>query len=292
MSLEGHPYFFILFYEYNLFQIRIFIRASESYKKILYHYYMSHSIRVTTPQNVNIDFSLATVGERILAGFLDIIFIVILSSILSLIAVEIENALFGGPTGWIVFIVVTPLFFYTLLLEAFWNGQTLGKRILRIKVIALDGARLTLGSCTQRWVMRIVDVWFSVAGAVPGLLASMFIIISNKGQRIGDTVANTTVITTKKRSSVRNSAFVRLKKSYEPQYPQAAQLRPQDIVTLKEVIRLTTTNRKEINIDAAQHIQKILHITKQEPARDFLIKIVKDYNYYEQLKSEEDHQKS
>lgn len=247
---------------------------------------MSHSIRVTTPQNVNIDFSLATVGERILAGFLDLIFIIILASLLTYIASQIENLIFGGTTGWLVFIMAAPLFFYTLLLEAFWDGQTLGKRIMRIKVIALDGARLTLGSCTQRWVMRIVDVWFSIAGAIPGLLASLFIIISNKGQRIGDTVANTTVITTKKRNSVRKTAFVRIKKSYEPQYPQAAQLRPQDIVTLKEVVRLTTTNRKEMNIDAAAHIQKVLNVTKEEPARDFLIRIVKDYNYYEQLRAD------
>jgi RDD family len=81
-------------------------------------------------------------------------------------------------------------FFYFFLLEA-RNGQTLGKRIARVRVVAVDGSPATVRMAAIRNALRIAD-------AFPILYASGLISLMRTGrarrQRIGDIVAGTTVV--------------------------------------------------------------------------------------------------
>jgi uncharacterized RDD family membrane protein YckC len=78
---------------------------------------------------------------------------------------------------------------YSILLEWIWRGQTLGKRVLNIRVIDADGYRLRPAQIVIRNLLRVVDL-------LPALYAvgGVFCLVSKKYQRIGDFAANTIVV--------------------------------------------------------------------------------------------------
>jgi uncharacterized RDD family membrane protein YckC len=95
--------------------------------------------------------------------------------------------------GWLVtdplclaFLVV--MFLYFVLFEALMYG-TPGKRILRLRVVALGGARAGLQKSLVRNVLRVVD-------GLPafGILGAVLILRSEDRARVGDRVAGTRVI--------------------------------------------------------------------------------------------------
>jgi uncharacterized RDD family membrane protein YckC len=89
------------------------------------------TIRITTSQNIDIDYELAGLGERILASLIDF-GIFILVTILCIIA----GVSFKAETEFgIIFVVVYAALyvFYDLACEVFMNGQSVGKKVMKIK---------------------------------------------------------------------------------------------------------------------------------------------------------------
>tara|TARA_R110000737_G_scaffold302014_1_gene309063 strand:+ start:448 stop:1050 length:603 start_codon:yes stop_codon:yes gene_type:complete len=86
----------------------------------------------------------------------------------------------------LVFFVVA---FYHLIFEILNNGQSIGKRMMKIKVVTLNGRSAKSGDYFLRWIFRILEVTFT-----GGLLAILYITSTEKHQRIGDILAQTTVI--------------------------------------------------------------------------------------------------
>ena len=78
---------------------------------------------------------------------------------------------------------------YGIGLEWLWRGQTLGKRVMKLRVVDATGLKLTLGQVVVRNFLRLVDrlpFFYFVGGA------AMF--FSSRAQRLGDIAANTVVI--------------------------------------------------------------------------------------------------
>jgi len=162
-------------------------------------------LSIATPELVAIDFPLAGLGSRFVAIFLDYLLWVVVGVIL-VIALII---FFSGSTGassaasatttsstsykWgeaigiaIPFLV---LWGYFTLFEAFWNGQTPGKRIMKIRVIQKTGRPMNLFESMGRNLVRFVD-WlpaFYIIGVI-----SMF--ATKRQQRLGDLIAGTLVV--------------------------------------------------------------------------------------------------
>ena len=88
------------------------------------------------------------------------------------------------------------------------NGQSVGKRILKIKVISLDGSQPSIGQYFIRWLFRLVD--FALTAQVGGLIC---VAVSKNKQRIGDIVAGTTLIKTVPYTQLDHMLFIRLRKS-------------------------------------------------------------------------------
>ena len=96
-------------------------------------------LSINTTQNVNINFTAASVGDRIFAQLLDflvmIAYAVVVGFILDLtgLAAAIE-----GLDNWskmaIYLLIYSPIMFYTIVQESLWEGQTIGKRIMKTKV--------------------------------------------------------------------------------------------------------------------------------------------------------------
>jgi hypothetical protein len=78
---------------------------------------------------------------------------------------------------------------YYSLFETFWNGQTPGKRLLKIRVIKDSGRQITLFEALARNLIRVIDL-------LPGFyLVGVITMLCNREQkRLGDLVAGTIVV--------------------------------------------------------------------------------------------------
>ena len=92
----------------------------------------------------------------------------------------------------IYLIIYSPIIVYSLVLESIFEGQSFGKKLVKIKVVKIDGYQAGFGDYVIRWFFRVID-FFSFFG-LPGLIT---VITSQKSQRLGDMAAGTAVITLK-----------------------------------------------------------------------------------------------
>jgi uncharacterized RDD family membrane protein YckC len=236
------------------------------------------TIRVTTPQNIDIDFEIAGLGERILARLIDMgIFIFVL--IAGVLILSSSNLLEGTHAGVIIMaIIYICLFvFYDLVCEIFMNGQSVGKRVMKIKVISLDGGRPRFGQYLMRWLFRIVD--FTLTFQLCSLACAA---INEKSQRLGDIVAGTILIRTSPRTKISNVVFMPATDGYEPVFKEAAQLNDGDAELIHEVINnYIKTGNSVVVYNMALRIKEHLAITLPGGMNDmqFLQTVIKDYNY-------------
>lgn len=163
---------------------------------------------IETPERVPLAFALASIGNRFLAVTIDhfiqylTIFIVAwafvsLSGVSEASAEESAAALFSEMPKWTIAILIIVLFLifagYFIVFEWLWNGQTPGKRLLKLRVIREDGRPVTLWEAIARNLLRIFD-------AVPGFILPVYsvglitIFMSGRDQRIGDVFAGTVVV--------------------------------------------------------------------------------------------------
>jgi len=162
---------------------------------------------IETPERVPLAFALASIGNRFLAVAIDhfiqyFVIIVVAWAFLSLSGVsdisQIEDSdIFQNMSKWTIAIMIIVLFLifagYFIFFEWLWNGQTPGKRLLRLRVIREDGRPITLWEAIARNLLRIFDAvpGFVLPGYSIGLIT---IFMSNRDQRIGDMVAGTVVV--------------------------------------------------------------------------------------------------
>jgi uncharacterized RDD family membrane protein YckC len=107
------------------------------------------------------------------------------------------SQLFQDVSKWTIAVLIIVLFLifsgYFILFEWLWNGQTPGKRLLKLRVIREDGRPITLWEALARNLLRIFD-------AVPGFVLPVYsvglitIFMNKRDQRIGDMFAGTVVI--------------------------------------------------------------------------------------------------
>ena len=142
---------------------------------------------------------LADLGSRIVAGIIDYIIIgvvAIVLAILLLVPTVITEAfmmsrfrlgLFRGMFGIVVIMWFLWLAYFTYFEGT--SGQTIGKRVSKIKVMKENGSRCDLSSALVRNILRIVD-------HLPFLylLGIILIAATEKKQRLGDMLAKTIVV--------------------------------------------------------------------------------------------------
>lgn len=163
---------------------------------------------IETPERVPLAFALASIGNRFLAVTIDhaiqylSMFLIawLFISITGFGQGSLENT-FGNllqeMPKWTIAIMILVIFVifaaYFIVFEWLWNGQTPGKRLLKLRVIREDGRPLTLWEAIARNLLRIFD-------AVPGFVVPVYsiglivIFLSGRDQRVGDIFAGTVVI--------------------------------------------------------------------------------------------------
>src|SRR5437763_5095606 len=187
---------------------------------------------IETPERVQLEFALASIGNRFLAVAIDhfiqyLAIFFIAWFFLSVAGVNLSGSdkLFADAPKWVIAVMILTLFLvfagYFIIFEWLWNGQTPGKRWLKLRVIRDDGRPITLWEAIARNLLRIFD-------AAPGFLLPVYsiglvvIFLSNRDQRVGDIFAGTVVVRERQDDAptfaetfsnpVRDSAFLRVQK--------------------------------------------------------------------------------
>lgn len=158
---------------------------------------IKNRVVITTPEYVRVPFDTAGVGTRSLAKLIDIILLgialipigILISALSTVLSLSTDFDLPSVLVGivWIVFAFV-PIMYFTA--TEYWiRGQTVGKKILKLRVIADDGKHPSFSSVFLRNLVQFIDL-------LPGcfLVGLIAIFVHRQEKRIGDLVAGTLVI--------------------------------------------------------------------------------------------------
>jgi uncharacterized RDD family membrane protein YckC len=240
-------------------------------------------LTINTTQNVNINFTTASVGDRILAYFID--FVIKIAYCLVIYGVffywlgfyERIDAMdnWSGMATLLVFYF--PVMIYSITLESVFEGQTIGKKLRKIKVVKIDGYQAGFGDYLMRWFFRIIDI-----SIMYGVVALITVISSKKSQRLGDMTAGTAVITLKNSISIDSTILEEIGEEYIPVYPLVIKLSDNDVRIIKDTFQsaydkddLETVSKLRKKIESVTGIQ-----SQSVSDRVFIKTVLKDYNFY------------
>ena len=236
-------------------------------------------IEIITPQNVPILYQLASVRERMLAFFLDAL--ILLVSLYFIYLISLFTFSDSPDANTIIqYLIIFPVFvFYSLVWEIFNNGQTIGKRAMKLRVIKLTGMEMSVSDYMLRWAFRWIDIWGSL-----GAIAALQISSSEKGQRIGDVLADTTVIRMRADFTVSLKELLAIKSTAEHEviYPEIRRMKEEEMLLVKLVLdqyrKFPNEAHQKVLFQTAQNIA--LRIDLEEVPKDrqaFLNRALTDY---------------
>lgn len=149
----------------------------------------TNRLEIQTPEGLSFSLLLAGPITRFLAWILDELCIVTLLGaagtilgLLNILSLDLAEAVFL----WVYFLISIG---YGMLLEWGWRGQTIGKRLLRLRVVDEQGLKLRFSQVLLRNLFRFFDL-------LPGyyMVGGLFCLFTPKAQRVGDLMARTVVI--------------------------------------------------------------------------------------------------
>jgi uncharacterized RDD family membrane protein YckC len=237
------------------------------------------SIRIPTSFNIDLEFDIPEFHRRFFAWIIDYGIIYIYWRV----AQRLALAFLSGPGGMVYYDAVAiaweitgiPILLYFLLSEIWMNGQSLGKKAMRIRVVNMNGGKPSLGQFIIRWLLRLVD--FPMTLCLGGLLSVIF---SKYSQRLGDLAAGTILIATNARAGLEETVFMETAQDYVPQFPQVMRLSDRDLNTVRSLLERAKGNDNfHIAATAAEKIKTVLKIETTLSPYDFLETLLKDYNY-------------
>jgi uncharacterized RDD family membrane protein YckC len=222
-------------------------------------------IEIQTTQNIHLEYEMASIGERFLAAALDRLLLFFWMMIWSLIL----GALDLNFSVWFLIIVGAPVLFYFLLCELWFNGQSVGKRIISIRVAKIDSSVPSFGDYFLRWIFRLID---NVAVAI---VCMMF---TPKCQRLGDLAAKTCVVRTK--DSVHLAKVPEIPHDYAVTFDTATLLSDHDAALIAQIIsnHVTISNKVAMK-KLADKVKALTQTSSEWNDLMYLRKILGDYQY-------------
>ncbi|WP_294628083.1 RDD family protein [uncultured Bacteroides sp.] len=231
---------------------------------------------IITGQFVRISQTPASIGERFVALLIDYILITVYiystTALLSVLCLPSNFKLY-----FFMCVVYLPMLGYSFLCETFNHGQSLGKKLMNIRVVKVDGSTPTVSSYLLRWLLFIID------GPLTGGLGLLVILLTKNHQRLGDLTGGTMVIKEKNYRKIHVSLdeFDYLTKNYRPVYPQSADLSLEQINVITRTLESGEKDRMRRITALSNKVQSLLSITsREESAEKFLRTVLRDYQYY------------
>jgi uncharacterized RDD family membrane protein YckC len=148
-----------------------------------------NTLTIRTPEGIEFSLLLAGPISRFLAWSVDLLAILAINKLLNIVfgAAGILSQDLATAANVLGYFVVS--ISYGILLEWYWHGQTLGKRLIRLRVTDVHGLHLQFSQVVIRNLLRFVD-------SLPALylVGGLACFINRHAQRLGDFAANTMVI--------------------------------------------------------------------------------------------------
>lgn len=253
-------------------------------------------IQISTAFNIDLEFEIAAFHKRLFAYMIDFFILIIYLFSMKYVLYAGFSMTLKDNMGLDILIISLPMFLYSLAMELWMNGQTIGKKLMSIRVISLDGGEPTFGQFLLRWITKFFEwpflfgyVFFSldalfgyiILTGMLGIAVVITITVTRKNQRLGDLAAGTVIVDTKSAMSVADTVFMNVNnENYKVLFPEVMRLSDSDINTIKTVL---TQARKRNNIDMCNRVEakvkEVLSIKSEMYAPDFLEKLLEDYNY-------------
>lgn len=254
---------------------------------------LDHRYSVDTPENITFNYELAGIGTRFLAATVDSTLILLLQFVLwfgVLFLMWLIEPLLALP-GSVVLAITSVLSFaflwgYYLYFELAQNGQSPGKRLLRLRVVREGGRPITFNAAAIRNLVRLVDFLPVLYGV--GVLA-MF--IDGQARRLGDLAAGTLVVKEARAVSLQELTRQQAHAAPAPIPPEVAQVPLLQNIRLVqagdyELVQEFLSRRRELSRSSRERLAAQLAITLSERLvidvepryyESFLERVVLDY---------------
>lgn len=198
----------------------------------------SHSI--CTPEGITFSFPLAGVFARFFAVIIDMVVVALVSSSVSsilMVAQIVSSDLAAALVTVQGFVLAVG---YPMVMEWGWRGQTVGKRILRIRVMDEDGLKLKFSQVFIRNILRFADM-------LPAfyMLGGLAAVLTARCQRFGDLAAGTIVVAVPLAESRDVSGVMAGKFNTFRAYPHIAARLRQAVSPVEAAIALDAVLRRE-----------------------------------------------
>lgn len=242
---------------------------------------MQH-IEIQTTQNVTIEYELATLQDRFVAMLIDVAIVIAMVIGIIYLGSAIFETLYEEDNSFFMIIGFSPIIGflgYHLISEIVANGQSWGKKIMKLKVVRLDGAAAGLSDYLLRSIFHIVDTLFS-----GGIIAALLIASSDRKQRLGDMTANTVVIRLNpaNQKDLKDVLNISTTENYTPTYLEIKHFQEEDILLIKKLItqhrKYPNKAHREALIMAAKKFSELLELEAVPKNKlVFLETLLKDY---------------
>lgn len=231
---------------------------------------------IRSSQDVRISQEAASFGSRMLAALVDCLIMGIAFYLLIVLFEAFEMTVTHNNLLLVLYLI-SP-FTYPLICETLWGGQTIGKRVMKIRVVDFEGGGPKLTSFLLRWLMLPVDAILSCG---VGPLCMFF---TKRQQRLGDLVAGTWVVRTRvfhRHSFSLDDYSNEGSEGYAITYPNVRNLTPRQAALISET--LDYINDDEVSIashDLAKSVEGIVGQRKENmTSYDFLYTVLYDYRH-------------
>jgi len=252
-------------------------------------------LQVKTSFNIDLQFETSPFHLRLFAWIIDFALLIIFWVVMSKILDSTFSISDASEFGLTELFLITPFIVYHFIFELFFNGQSPGKMLLKIKVVGLTGQSATVSQYLLRWLLRFVDfgmIWgliFLLSGStflgvvlfVGSIIAFILFVSTPYHQRIGDMVAGTTVVLKKLPYQLSDTIFQELDtKGYKVLFPEVMRLSDKDLNIIDNIVKQHNKNTIDRYIETvANKIKSVLNIKSDMPDDVFLETLLRDYNY-------------
>ncbi|NJL00099.1 MAG: RDD family protein [Spirulinaceae cyanobacterium SM2_1_0] len=230
-------------------------------------------IALRTPESVELEFALAGLGNRAPAYGIDLLASLLLLYCFLLLWRLVESPLIDllivwlGDSErvelWLLAIQIVAVFLirscYFVAFETLWQGQTPGKRVMRIRVVRDDGRSVGLPQAVLRSLLLLFDELF--------FLATFFIAYGRREKRLGDWVAGTLVVQSARAATppLQVSDAAHALAQQLPKQANLARLTPDEFATIRSYLRRVSQflpeARQEKGQQLAQSARQIIGLT-------------------------------
>ncbi|PSN18101.1 hypothetical protein C7271_14285 [filamentous cyanobacterium CCP5] len=223
-----------------------------------------NTVKIRTPESVELEFALAGIGSRAVALAID--YAILAAGLLVLVLlwlvllVQFSGISVFEETGglWLTAIISLLMFGifigYFVGFETYWYGQTPGKRYANIRVIRDDGQPARLFQATLRSLLRPVDdILF---------IGFFFILLGDREKRVGDWLAGTLVV---QNEANRRSQVLTISERAKAiatdllNLVDFAQITPDDFATVRQYLQrrntLTAKAHEEVSLHLARRLR-------------------------------------